>query len=267
MRARGWLVVVGVLLLALAGLSLLTRGRHATSERPTSRDVRSERRSSAQHQKISLPGRPASYGGTAASFYVGAVPAPRAHDDWESSQSFSGQAGERIRTYLGTHKPFMESTHTGEGRSSDWATAMEAILRQRFSGAVLDGAGLGQMALESVDCRTSICRVDVTYPADLEARVPADEDRSNLDFLGRTSVVGTDGPIERLLLQTGPLAHTLGLVPGRRRGEAGLVTRGLVLIFSRQEIDPSRYLPWVREVHANWRAASPARSDGATPGR
>ena len=248
----------------------MTRGRGTTSVHRLNHAARGEQRAIDQYRRTRLDQGAGADAG-ASSFHTGHVPAPKAHDDWESSQGFLGQVGERIRMFFGMHKPFMESTYASEGRHSDWAGAMEAVLRQRFSRTVLDGAGLGEMSLDSVDCRTSICRVDVEYPADLAATFPSRENRREVGFDGRTLVFGADGPVERLLLQSGPLASTTGIVPGRRPKEAGRGTPGLILIFSGEEIDPNEYLPWVRGIRANPPTPSPAnppwQTDGASPRR
>src|SRR5687768_9585165 len=123
MRARGWVVVVGALVVVFVAAFWVKRRRHVPASHPAHRADRGESDSSDRLHGTTAERR-ADAGAAPPSHYSGRVPAATAHDAWEWEDGILGQAGVRIRMFLGTHKPFMESTHSGEARQSDWAGAM-----------------------------------------------------------------------------------------------------------------------------------------------
>jgi hypothetical protein len=127
-----------------------------------------------------------------------------------------------------------------ESRDPVWAGAMEARLGERFAAEKLKDLGIAGLKVDSTDCRTSTCQIEVSWTL---------EDLAALEKPGGEYL----DPLSLLTWSTGPLAATeyrTKLVPGEmrvpgawnvRRRSDGRFSTTTVVLFGDDDIDPSRY--------------------------
>lgn len=127
-------------------------------------------------------------------------------------------------------------------RDPSWAPGMEATMRSRFDKTDFAAAGLAGMSVDAVECRSSTCRLEFTYPGSLKAAI---ERRATEDGLSPDV-----GPIDYLAIETGPLAPASILGSVEQYKDA----RGLdyervtgVVGFRQNTLDPAKYGQWLAE--------------------
>jgi hypothetical protein len=138
----------------------------------------------------------------------------------------------------GSRKP--SDFHKEESRDPVWAGAMEKRLDERFAATKLQELGIAGLKIDSTDCRTSSCRLEVSWTM---------EDLQALEKPGGEHL----DPLSLLTWSTGPLAATeyrTKLVPGDlrvpgawnvRRRPDGRFSTTTVVLFGDDDIDPNRY--------------------------
>jgi hypothetical protein len=133
----------------------------------------------------------------------------------------------------GARVPRSADLFEGEERDPVWAQAMETTLqgRLREDARRLQSAGLKDLQIPEVECRTSTCRMSFEY--------------TNQAF-------GTKSPYDILVENTGPFSESSSDL----RPEALKVVDGVThyrqtvyLLLGERESDPNGYGQWVAEVH------------------
>ncbi|MDX2052801.1 MAG: hypothetical protein SFV15_10445 [Polyangiaceae bacterium] len=133
-----------------------------------------------------------------------------------------------------------EEAYNSEHREPEWATAMEGIMRERFSQDEVEKAGFGGLELAEVECRTSACRLEIEYPDSLEAAL---DERQGIS---QSSPKGPPRVVDYFVSSAGPLSNCFTTVSeGSVQTESGMKHRVTKLVlFSDEEIDPRDYSEW-----------------------
>jgi hypothetical protein len=214
-QAQRWLVLVGVIgclaILALrAAPEPSMKDDDASMERSTS--IRAEYPYSRHRRSFSQ--------GEGSQPYRGEVPLPMAatHNRWRTS--LMGDLVRAVRS-LWTDSPPIEAFHGAETRHPEWAPAMEALVRARFGASAVARASLPGLQIESIDCRSSSCRLLISYPRELEN--------------------GGRGVLQRFVRASGRLAATTMILGERRDDVSDWRSLDVLIVFSPEEIDPNRY--------------------------
>jgi hypothetical protein len=132
-----------------------------------------------------------------------------------------------------------------ESRDEAWARAMEARITHRFAPEVLRPLGLPAMKLDSIECRATSCRIEVSW---------AEADAATAQAQPDTEKYGGD-PLTYLSLRTGWLASLASRVrplfgenwvPGtyfvkRTQDDAGRFSTTTILLFGDEDVDPDAY--------------------------
>jgi hypothetical protein len=95
--------------------------------------------------------------------------------------------------------------HAEEARDDAWATSMESHIRRRFGPEIVGQYGLNGLRADAIDCRTSSCRIEVSWTTDDVDSVQSKPGGSQRD------------PLSWFVLQDGPL----GTIESRARLKPG----------------------------------------------
>jgi hypothetical protein len=168
------------------------------------------------------------------------APASLAADRFRWRQTLWGEALTAVQELWGKRQESPDVLHAMEVRDPRWASAMEERLRARFSPPAVNRAGLTGSSLNWVDCRATLCRLQLRYPAHMAETYPGrppEEDRRHLFF-------GQSSPIARFVVVNGPLAEVTSIAPSSRtvlpeqHPDGDSRTVEAVLLFSAEEWDP-----------------------------
>jgi hypothetical protein len=137
-------------------------------------------------------------------------------------------------------KAMPADVYNAEARDPVWAPAMETSLGARFKSHLPDW--LRELSLPDVECRTTSCRLVVTYPSSL---LKTCSERAKAEGLPPT---GT--PMDWVMLESGPLARgnaTLEVEKVNRPDGTSQERATWLLFFDPQEFEPAAYAKWVKD--------------------
>jgi hypothetical protein len=137
--------------------------------------------------------------------------------------------------FLAQNMSFKDS-YNSEARNPAWAVPMERQLRLRFDEVPPEKAGVPGAKVSEIECRTTMCRVVLHYPASLwepgAVEYPGTRFRM-WDVYGRGGV--------------GPMADGTNVVD-REDLPDGTIRETMVLAFWSESFDPARYGEWARKA-------------------
>jgi hypothetical protein len=142
-----------------------------------------------------------------------------------------------------------------ETRDEAWAGQMEGILRARFDEKTLRSLNIPSLRVDELECRTSSCRLEVSWDDRDDAVAQKQGERVRMDPL--SLVTSSIGPLAAIESRDNLVPGDV-VVPGawavRRRDDGRLAVRDTIL-FSENDIDPDSYRSWVAWVADNMRSA------------
>jgi hypothetical protein len=152
--------------------------------------------------------------------------------------------------------------HQAEARDPAWAPHVERNLARRFDPGLLRSLKLETLSLDEIDCRLSSCRLELSW-------TQADWDRAK----GATDTTRHGGdPVGYLIARTGLLAvleTRIPPAPGQPivphawfvtvRGD-GRFAASQILLFGKDEMDPSLYAQFVDDSLARLNARASGKS-------
>jgi hypothetical protein len=130
-----------------------------------------------------------------------------------------------------------------ESRDEAWAGAMEGRVRDRFSPDVLSGVGLSAMKLDAIECRSTSCRIEVSWAAADAATAQAQPDAESYRGDPLAYLTHRTGWLASLASRVRP-AFGETWVPGTyfiKRTDDGRFTTTTILLFGDEEVDPDAY--------------------------
>jgi hypothetical protein len=170
----------------------------------------------------------------------------------EAEQTFTAQR----RSPSGQRK-MIEHFFEREARTEPWATEMENTLNRRFSKKSFEAIGLKTMTLDKLECRKSSCRLDLSWAHDDTLAAAAT----------RPNEASWPDPGAHILYSTGPFAAVEGRIelrPSDRRVPSAWNVRftdenryatSSILLFGKEDIDPSTYESYVEQNHERLKVA------------
>jgi hypothetical protein len=141
------------------------------------------------------------------------------------------------------HPRYPRDFFDNESRDEVWAASMEERVRERFSPDVLSQLGLSTMKLDAIECRSTSCRIEVSW---------ADADTATAQAQPDTERYRGD-PLAYLRHRTGWLARLASRVrpsfgetwvPGTyfvKRTDDGRFSTTTILLFGDEDVDPDGY--------------------------
>lgn len=154
---------------------------------------------------------------------------------------------------VGKNARLPDSLYRAEKRSLVWAGAMETTIGRRFDSLIRDRMKLPGLKADTIDCRTSSCRLEVSWDqADaIQAFERSAGTGENLDPLSLVNMeFGPLASIEyREPVPTGAVKVPLGW--DTYRSEDGRFRTSVVLLMGPGEIDPGDYSSFLQQVAAN----------------
>jgi hypothetical protein len=142
-----------------------------------------------------------------------------------------------------------------ETRDEVWANQMEGILRARFDEKKLRELNIPSLRVDQLECRTSTCRLEVSWDQRDQVTTAKLSERVEIDPL--SLVTTSTGPLAAVEFRENPVPGEV-VIPRawavRRREDGRLAVRD-ALLFGEKDIDPASYHAWVEWVADNMRAA------------
>jgi hypothetical protein len=151
---------------------------------------------------------------------------------------------------LGRSPPSFAKLHAAEPRDPVWAAAMETELRKRLKDD-FKGLGIESVNVDELDCRTSSCKLIVSWDrsaqAIAEARLANNDDQVKNVLVLLQYATGPLGSFSQEVSPPGPpkplWAPGVVLPDGR-------ISTGAVILFGEANMDPESYPAWVAKLHA-----------------